>query len=1163
MSTGNASPKQQNGLAGYAGGLDVPRSVPMQDLSGDRLLLTAPRIKIDGKDVPALGGIALLAKIGQGGMGAVYYGIHPRLQSEVAVKVLPITLAESQPELVQRFIDEARLAALVKSTHLVTTLDINQEKGLFYLVMEFVNGITARSVLKQKLNKGEPGLHEVVALEICIAAFEGLAAAHAKNIIHRDVKPDNILVPREGPDGTLIYSGAKLMDLGLARMESGEKSATAAGMGTPGYVSPEQATNATTAGKPSDTFSAGATLYALLCGRPPFGGENTTEIVLNTISKPYAPVTTFRQDISPRTVALLTRALNKEVARRFPDAALLLKALKSCRETLGESAPKSAAPASVPAPAAPPAPVEKAARKEPKAKSSVEEALKLASAVNAAAKPAQVAPVAISAENVVQRKRNRAAEGGLFVIVKYVFYTILLAVLTGVGYVYWQNLPKTVEAPPPPPPARPVGPTAPPDTALPAVPVDSDPELRKALKEAEAALKRGDQNEVINILEPQVEANRNRGFEYRARAEAMIRNAQTELKRRADAQLKLIDAERLLGEKDFDRARLYFMEAAAMWPESSEKIRLKEGLAAAEKGLTDKRFEIAVNEGMRFLSEQRFDDAAPLFTRALRERPGNQIARYGLGMLAARRELTGRPVINGIYQLENERVVKIRAALNDALLAVPGDNAATQMRVMVGVEIEVLKGHSANICSLAAGPGNRMYSGSWDKTIRAWDISKGTESTVLRGHTGNVNALQVSPDGKRLASGSSDKSVRLWDLEKQKELLRFDGHSGPVISMAFSADGQFVWSGALDKTIRQWSVASGKEVRHVDGDFTCIAFSPDMRRAICGSWDNANVRVISLDSGSELRGMKGHGGPVTSVAFSRDGKQMLSGSSDKSVRLWDINGAQLKVLIGHDGPVVSVQFSPDGLWAFSGSGDKNCCLWELSSGRLIRRYEGHTNLVEAVAISQDGRRGYSTGNDETIRVWGLPKLAEVTFQPLYPSVYGVATPMPEKTAPEPEQKAPPKPEEKTAPGSALLTPAGWVYSSSREDVGFITNGNVEWASDTAFAGSSRVALRGLLAGFAGRQPLAMEVRQGQTIVFTFAHSDLASNSHCTLRIGGKDGLEIYSNNDDEKRARETTDKPYTVEWIADKTYPKGTDIFWRGTSHGIVATYWFIAASVK
>ena len=272
-------------------------------------------------------------------MGAVYYGIHPRLNKEVAVKVLPFDMAERNPDAIQRFYREAQLAARVQSPHLVGVMDVNQESGLFFLVMEYVDGVSALGYLRKITQTGAMGLHEAVALDICIAACTGLAAAHAKGVIHRDVKPDNILIPRDEQTKDFHIQGAKLADLGLARSETLDQTTvtkSGACMGTPGYMSPEQASDAKICGKSSDVFSLGATLYALLSGHPPFTGSAMLNILNDTVNKPHEPIRNLRQELSLPTATLLDCCLAKDSAQRYVDAAAMLSALKVCRTALGE-----------------------------------------------------------------------------------------------------------------------------------------------------------------------------------------------------------------------------------------------------------------------------------------------------------------------------------------------------------------------------------------------------------------------------------------------------------------------------------------------------------------------------------------------------------------------------------------------------------------------------------------------------------------------------------------------------------------------------------------------------------------------------------------------------------------------------------------------------------
>src|SRR5437868_14635884 len=156
-------------------------------------------------------------------------------------------------------------------------------------------------------------MRELVALEICFAACKGLAAAHAENIIHRDVKPGNILIPRAKDSQNLRYADAKLADLGLARSDDLDQGRTGTGvcMGTPGYMAPEQALDMKNCGKPADVFAMGATLYTLLAGCLPFRGLVWTE--------PAPPIRASRPEVSQSTAQLIEQCLDKSPLNREPN----------------------------------------------------------------------------------------------------------------------------------------------------------------------------------------------------------------------------------------------------------------------------------------------------------------------------------------------------------------------------------------------------------------------------------------------------------------------------------------------------------------------------------------------------------------------------------------------------------------------------------------------------------------------------------------------------------------------------------------------------------------------------------------------------------------------------------------------------------------------------
>src|ERR1700727_581915 len=249
----------------------------------------------------------LEARSGSGGMSTVYRAFDEILERQVAVKLMNREIASDSDQL-ERFRREARAVAQLSHPHVVGVIDAGEDDGRPYIVLEYVEGETLKERIRRQ---GRLPVTEAVAYAIEIA--RALGAAHSRHIVHRDVKPQNVLIDEEG--------SAKVTDFGIARtLEENGLTADGRVLGTTDYVSPEQALGRRVNGQ-SDLYSLGIVLYEMLTGEVPFKGENQVAVAMRHVREQLPDVQLKRPEISAALASVVDTATAKRLDQRYADAA--------------------------------------------------------------------------------------------------------------------------------------------------------------------------------------------------------------------------------------------------------------------------------------------------------------------------------------------------------------------------------------------------------------------------------------------------------------------------------------------------------------------------------------------------------------------------------------------------------------------------------------------------------------------------------------------------------------------------------------------------------------------------------------------------------------------------------------------------------------------------
>jgi WD40 repeat protein len=315
-----------------------------------------------------------------------------------------------------------------------------------------------------------------------------------------------------------------------------------------------------------------------------------------------------------------------------------------------------------------------------------------------------------------------------------------------------------------------------------------------------------------------------------------------------------------------------------------------------------------------------------------------------------------------------------------AILTGGADGTIRLWDVRTGESLAVLRGHSMPVHSLAISPDGELFaSGSNDERIRLWNMATGQEIAVLEGHQATIPSLNFSPDGRRLVSGSSDRTIKLWDVSTHALVDSLSGHVDKVDFVSFTPDGRQIISASREGTLKWWPAVPRPAVLTIQprqGPLYGVAFSPDGKRVLSTGSDGT-IKTWDLATATVVSSLDGHTALIMSAAFSPDGTRIASASHDHTVRLWDTqSGRECGRFTNHAAALESVAFDSAGNRIVSADAAGNVKVWSASDGRESLSIHAHKGIAAAV-FSSDGSRIATGGQDGRMKVWNAESGAEL------------------------------------------------------------------------------------------------------------------------------------------------------------------------------------------
>jgi WD40 repeat protein len=881
-----------------------------------------------GDTVRYFGDYELRGEIARGGMGVVYRARQISLDRPVAVKMILAGQLATAVD-VQRFQREAEAVARLDHPNIVSIYEVGEHQGQHFFSMKLVDGGNLNHHLPRYAND------ERAAARLIAETSRAVLHAHQRGILHRDLKPSNILIDTQGNPHVTDFGLAKQMTA-LADQPAVDATQSGAIVGTPEYMSPEQARGEKVLTTATDVYSLGAILYALLAGRPPLRGNNLLESLQQVVEQEPEAVRRWNPAVNRDLETVCLKCLAKDPLRRYGSA-----------EALAED-------------------LERWLRHE----------------------PITARPVGSVERLTSWCRRNPAVAGLVGTVAAVLLLGTTIATLFAI-----QAYRNAVTAEKNADDARKE------TLRAEAGEKDAREQRRLADERLEATrqtLMTAQLHRVASIFEKDPATALDLLLDVRA-CPLDLRDPAWRFYERYCQRGRLIGHSGTVNSLAFSPDGKTLVTGSGNSLGHDDKIKLWDvatGLELATlKGPTGGALSLAYSPDGKTLASGSGDynqhgntneqPEVKLWDMATRQEiaslKGHTYGVYSLafspdGKILASGSRDGTvklwDVATGLEQVtlksHGNVVYSLAFSPDGKTLAFASGGELTLWNLATGRERFSIK---RNAISLAYHPdGKTLFVGSGREVILC-DVTTGREQATLKGVAG---VWSLSPDGMTLGSGSWD-GVKLLHIATGEEIATFKGHFQSVSSVAFSPDGQTLASGSEDRTVKLWDLAAGQQRATLEGQTKTVhsvASSPDLKTIAWGCKDGT-VRVWDLASGHEYATLKGHTGKISHVAYSPDGKILASGCSDGTVKLWELaTGQEVAAFRAHTKAVGMIVYSPDGKTVATASTfvdtdnperkKDNYCrnemkLWDVATGQSRGTLEGQSASILSLAYSPDGR----------------------------------------------------------------------------------------------------------------------------------------------------------------------------------------------------------------